>query len=136
MATTDKRASRAVAFGSFCRERVVLDFAKVNYGAGDIVKLFNVYAGDIVEEILVNVDTAEGGTATADIGDYTTGMSAVDADGYHYGVNLNAAALNKSGGAYGGRKCYVADNVIAILINDAVDAGKVTIEAIINRAQR
>lgn len=146
MATTDARAAAGspVAFGAPSRIRIELDFAKmkangeipITGASGDIIQLFNVYKKDIVEEIFAQVVTVEGGTLTVDIGDYTTGMVEVDADGYHDGLDGNVAALSKSGGAYtGGRKAYVADNIVALLLNNAADAAVIIVEAVVNRAQ-
>jgi hypothetical protein len=60
--------------------------------ASSTISLFHLPAGVKVLDFVVDVETIEGGTLTADFGPYThsTG-SAIDADGFIAALNLNSA---------------------------------------------
>jgi len=67
------------------------------FSAADILNIFNVVEGMCVNNVVVEVYTAEGATCTADIGDGT------DPNGYLKLVDLNAAAWYQADGTYGGK---------------------------------
>lgn len=74
-------------------EELLLDTDADNVGANDIVLLFKFDRPVIVRRVEMIVKTAEGGTLTIDVGDYSdAGETAVDADGFLDGANGNAAA--------------------------------------------
>lgn len=124
----------------------VVDFAATPAGAADLVQLFNIPKGVFLEHVTLEVLVAEGGTLTLDLGDYTNAdpMVAEDADGYLDGVDGNAAAgtqysnapgvltegtPNTFNPAYAHGRLYTADNIVALLVNNAADAGKVRVRA-------
>lgn len=107
----------------------VLDFAVTNTAAADVVQAVKVLAGTFVKNVYLRIVTAEGGTATADVGD------GVDPNGYDDTVSLNASAGVITAGIAGtdayvlnniGR-LYTVDDTIDFTLNHAMDAGKVEI---------
>lgn len=107
---------------------------------------FDVYPGDVVLNVSAQVETAEGGTLTFDVGDGD------DVDGYIDGANgnstgwnseastvlgtmaSNATTLTSTGIGYGvGTKVYTTTDTIDVTWNNAADAAKVTLRAIIIR---
>lgn len=124
-------------------ESITLDFAKINRSSADVLKLFNVYAGETVHNVVVDVETAEGGTATAEIGD-----TAVDPNGFVEAVNLNSAVISSQMKppvitqgtpstivpAYGLGKTYAAADTIDMLLNNNMDAALVHVGITIARA--
>jgi hypothetical protein len=70
---------------------VVVDFAVINDGAGvgatDTVEILKVPKGAVMISVLQNVITAEGGVATADLGDNASATT------YHSNLDINAVAL-------------------------------------------
>ncbi len=98
-----------------------------NLAADDVWEALNIPAGSVVTEVGVAIITAEGGTATVDVG-----ITGVSADGFLDGVNLNAAAgicyhsVNAASAAdthSSGRYFSTADT-IDLLFKNAMDAGK------------
>lgn len=109
--------------GEVTLEEIYIDFSEFNVVATDIVQLFNVSKGDTLLGVITEVNTAEGGTATCDIGITTTGPNGLDAS-----VNLNTTALQSSLGgtdALVGYKMLVDDTIDAVINND-LDTAKVT----------
>jgi len=113
--------------------RFAIDTATTNVASGDVLKLMEVPANVLVDDVIVNVTTAEGGTLTLDIGDYLIATDvAVDADGYHDGLNGNSAAVTKTSDqlaedttaiGYAAGKFYAAATAyIGVLFNNAADA--------------
>jgi hypothetical protein len=90
-AISNTRQGRAFAL------KYTIDASAVAITSGDIVKLLTIPANTLIERIVANVVTAEGGTLTVDLGDYLTANdNAVDADGYLDGFNGNSAVANSS----------------------------------------
>ena len=98
-----------------------------NLDAADIWEALTIPAGSVVTEVGMAILTAEGGTATADVG-----LTGVSADGFLDGVNLNAAAgicyhsVNAATGAdtYSSGHYFSSSDTIDVLFNNAMDAGK------------
>lgn len=107
----------------------VLDFAVTNVAATDIVQAVKVLAGTFVKNVYLRIITAEGGTATCDVGD------GVDPNGYDDSVDLDAAAGTITAGIAGTDNLvvnnighlYTADDTIDLIIDNAMNAGKVEI---------
>lgn len=94
------------------------DTAAVNMGAGDDFKVIGIDAGVLVESIKVLVVTAEGATATIDIGDSAGGTTFDDA------MDVNAAAGTLTATADLAYKYYSAADYLLITPNNALDAAK------------
>lgn len=68
--------------------------ASTGFAAADILRVFDVPAGFLLKQVGVRVTTAEGGAATADIGNASatqTHLLAAAADGYMGTLDLNSA---------------------------------------------
>jgi len=94
------------------------DTAANNMATTDTYKVCTIDAGVLVESIKVLVDTAEGATATIDIGDSAAGTTFDDA------MNLNATAGTLAATADLAYKYYSAANYILLTPNNALDAAK------------
>lgn len=114
-----------------------VDFAATNYSSGDILQLFDIPAGTVVHHIVADVLVAEGAAATVDVG-----ITGVDADGFLDGLSVNSVAMSAStppalvegtpntlNPAYGLGKFFSATDTIDCLLNDDLDAAKVTFYA-------
>lgn len=100
-----------------------LDFSETNVSASDVVQALKLGPGAVVLRFLTEVVTAEGGTATANIGDGN------DADGYDATVDFNATGLVVGDGALvGGTKYAAADTIDIVPAND-LDAAVVRVMA-------
>lgn len=110
------------------------DASQLNLGAA-LHKITTIPAGTFIQGVVVECETAEGGTATVDIGDHTDADTAVDIDGWIDGANLNSASTATSTGQaatteeYTGGKFYVASKDLTMTVNNALDAAifKITI---------
>lgn len=140
MATTDKTANQSAKPTAGKRHAFVMentiDCAASNLAQDDVAQLIDVKAGWLVERVLAEVETAEGGVATFDVGD------ASDVDGFLDGVDANATGMSVSTltlteGApntvtgYSAGKLYTADDTIDLLALAAMDAAKITVRAYI-----
>lgn len=87
----------AVNEGHIYKEELTVDFSEQNVLSTDLVKLFNIPAYHVPLHVSAQVVTAEGATATGEVG------LVDDADAFIDAVNLNAAAgtLIKNGGGAG-----------------------------------
>lgn len=125
------------------------DCAATNKSANQVDNAFNVYPGDVVLNVSAQVETAEGGTLTFDVGDGD------DVDGYIDGANGNSAAWNTELHAatgvaataatnstqavavtftgYTGTKIYTTTDTIDVKFLNAADAAKITLRAVIIR---
>jgi len=65
---------------------IKLDFSETNVSNADVVQSIQIPQGAFVTAVYVRIRTAEGGVATADIGDAT------DANGWDALIDLNAVA--------------------------------------------
>jgi len=105
----------------------ILDFSVTNAASSDVVEALPVTSGTTILSCGTRIITAEGGTATADLGDGT------DPNGYGDAVDLNAAAntIEKAleADAYGVGVYYSADDTIDLTLDHALDAGKVEVWA-------
>ncbi len=118
--------------GKLVRIKKTIDFSKVNAAVNDVVKLFNIPADVLIQDVVANVKTAEGGTLTFDIGDYLKATdAAVDADGYIDGANGNTVAASKTSGgatAYASGKAYIADTAyLGLEVKNAADAAVIEV---------
>lgn len=122
-----------------------MDCAADTKSANQVDNLFDVYPGDVVLNVSAQVETAEGGTLTFDVGD------GGDVDGYIDGANGNSAAWNtelfSAAGTvatnstavavtftgYTGTKIYTTTDTIDVKWLNAADAAKVTFRAVIIR---
>jgi len=107
-----------------------LDFSVTSRTAADVLQVLNVNANTLVLECMVKVVTAEGGTATFDLGDGD------DPNGYADAVDANSAGeLVQASGAYAletlGGRLYTAADTIDITLDHTVDAAKVTVKAVV-----
>lgn len=134
----DGDAVRNNALGMRFVEKFAIDTATTNVADSAILKLMDVPADTLIENIIVEVVTAEGGTLTLDIGDYLIATDvAVDADGYFDGLDGNSAAVSLLSAqlsadtttiVYAEGKFYTAHNsYIGVLFNDAADAAVINI---------
>ncbi len=140
-------ALRADGLTKVTRMEVTLDFAKIAaarsaagataLASGDVLEVIPVPAKSLVMRVGYDVTTAEGATATFDLGDGS------DADGYLNDISLNSvasgamaltlaeAAPNTVAG-YTNGKYYSAADTLDVTINSAsVDAAKVRIWALV-----
>ncbi len=112
---------------------VNLDFSTTNAAASDTVTVFDVKAKQLLLGMAVEVVTAEGGTATIDIG-----LTGGDVDAFIDGANINDAvgSTHKSGDAgtkevivaVGGHMFTAADT-IDLLANNALAAAEIKVFA-------
>jgi hypothetical protein len=97
-----------------------LNFATTNASAADVIQALKVGAGMLVTSVRTKITTAEGGTATCDVGDGD------DPNGYNDAADLNAAAgvieKNLEADAYGVGKYYSADDTIDLTLDHDLDA--------------
>ena len=107
-----------------------IDFSATgdNVSAADVVQAIKIPSGALVTKVYVKVDTAEGATCTATVGDGTT------ADGWDASTNLNATADTvttslEATDTYVGGKYYSADDTIDLTMGHDTDAAIVTVLA-------
>lgn len=138
---------RAEGLNKVTRMEVVLDFAAIAaarsaagaaaLASGDVLEIMPVPAKSLVLRVGYDVTTAEGATATFDLGDGS------DTDGYLNDISLNSVAsgvmsLALAEGApntisgYSNGKYYSAADTIDLVVNsNSVDAAKVRIWALV-----
>lgn len=109
--------------GELVMDEVYVDFSVFNVSAADVLQLFNVSKGDVLISSIVQVATAEGGTATCDIGITTT-----DPNGLDDAVDLNATGVK--GVSIPGTDALVGyklttDDTVDVVFDNALDAAKV-----------
>lgn len=107
--------------------QTVLDFSSTNASASDVVEAIKILARTFVHTVIVEVITAEGGTATADVGD------GADPNGWHDAVDLNSAGFTHGDGAFTAApigKLYTADDTIDLTLDHDLDACQVRVTAI------
>lgn len=113
-----------------------IDFSKTVAASGDVIQALNTYPGWFVQAVLVDVLVAEGGTATATVGD------GVLATGFIPSVNLNAVGMTKSNltlteaapntvTGYTAGKLYTVADTIDLVLTAAMDAAKVRVAALV-----
>jgi hypothetical protein len=113
----------------------VIDAAADNIDQNDIVLTHYIPPFHRVQGVLLRVLTAQGATATADVGIYSdAGVTAVDADGLLNDANCNAATLlhSAAGGADLAAKGYVAPAAgayIGVLANHNLTKAVVSLKA-------
>lgn len=141
MATIDLRVGGTSALNytdSLGRSFVLtkeVDFSDLADGDGaanaDVIQLFNIPAGTLVQHVVAITKTAEGGAGTLTVGD------ADDVDGYIASVNANSegsytSALTLADGTpntvvgYTAGKFYSADGVISAVAGAALDGAVIT----------
>lgn len=131
MATTDLRVGGSNELPISSSPGIVtqvktIDFSVNTAGDGDIFNVFHVPVNTWVLEVMVSVDTAEGHTATIEVGDATTIAQ------YHTGLSINAATSTVS--AATAWKFYSVANDIRIETNHAATgAAKITVRAVMLR---
>lgn len=113
-------------------ERIV-DFSANNLGSSDTMQLFDLPADVLVMLVTVEVLTAEGGTATIDIG-----ITGGDVDKYMDGANINQSAgtviVSGDAGtaepvAFENNGAYLSSaETVSVLANNALDAAKIRVQ--------
>lgn len=138
---------RAEGLNKVTRMEVVLDFAAIAaarsaagaaaLASGDVVEIMPVPAKTLVLRVGYDVTTAEGATATFDLGDGS------DTDGYLNDISLNSvasgamaltlaeAAPNTVAGYTNGKYYSAADTIDILLNNDGINAAKVRVWALV-----
>ena len=102
----------------------VLDFSATNVSNADVVQALKIPAGALVKSVWCECLTAEGATATANIGDAT------DPDGWDATINLNSAAgVILGDGAYAGGKRYASADTLDVVPTADLDTAKMRIVA-------
>lgn len=110
-----------------------LDFSSTNVSAADVVQALKIPANSIVlGGVQTDVQTAEGGTATANIGD------ASDVSGYDAGVNFNSATTTvvnstREADNYSEGRVYDAADTIDIIPANNLDAAIVQVSCMYRR---
>jgi hypothetical protein len=117
--------------------KFTIDTATTNVAGSDVLKLMDIPENTLIQDVIVDVRTAEGGTLTIDIGDYlSSNDNAVDADGYIDGANGNSLGVTKasditltdgtpntiSPAYHNGRFYDDGDEYLGILFNNAANA--------------
>jgi hypothetical protein len=140
-------ALRADGLTKVTRMEVVLDFAKIAaarsaagaaaLASGDVLEVIPVPAKTLVMRVGYDVTTAEGATATFDLGDGS------DADGYLNDVDLNSVGSgvmslaltegtpNTIAGYSNGKYYSAADTIDMTLNNNAINAAVVRVWALV-----
>jgi hypothetical protein len=140
-------ALRADGLTKVTRMEVTLDFAKIAtarsaagataLASGDVLEVIPVPAKSLVMRVGYDVTTAEGATATFDLGDGS------DADGYLNDVDLNSVASgvmalaltegtpNTIAGYSNGKYYSAADTIDITLNNNAINVAVVRIWALV-----
>jgi len=130
MATVDLTDKAVIkGLGSHIVMQQTIDFAETNRTAADLLQLFHIGAGQVVERAQIHVETAEGGVLTVDLGDTT------DPNGLVVAANGNSAGYYNSNQAltvgtpdaftgYSQGKFFTADGTVDLLVNNNADAAK------------
>lgn len=106
-------------------QSVVVNFSTKNAAANDIVQLFKIpQDAMVVEGVQTDVHTAEGGTATAHVGDEA------DTSGYDASVNLNSATTSvpnstREADNYSEGRIYDTSDTIDLVCHHAMDTAVV-----------
>jgi len=115
-----------------------IDFSELDSGNGagaaDVVRLWDIPANTIIEDVVATGLTAEGGAATIDVGDFLKATdAAVDADGYIDGADANAVGISRAKGgatAFADGKAYAANTAyIGVTAVAALDAAVIRFTA-------
>jgi len=129
----DNETKPALLGSEIVKAENIIDFSSVSASAADVIQLLKVSSGDVVLDLIVEVLTAEGGVATADIGDGD------DANGYDDAVDLNVTGLYRTTigtDAYAVGRRYSADDTIDMTLDNDVDASKIRVMALIAKAEK
>lgn len=113
-----------------------IDFSQNNVSSAETVDVFDVQANWFVHAVFAEVVTAEGGTATADVGDGD------DGDGFLDDIDLNSQGGNVTELAltdgtpntvtgYTAGKLYTAADTIEMLANNDLDGAVVVFRALV-----
>lgn len=130
--TNETQGGTAIPLGGTDRvymKQRTFDFAVENHASGDVLQLITVPAKTWVLGVQYEVETAEGGTLTFDVGDGAT------VDGFIDGADGNALAndlplINEAFSPAVGGKYYASEDTLDMTINNAADAAKITIRAV------
>lgn len=109
-----------------------IDFAAYTATAADVIEVLNVDAGTFVFDTFTRVVTAEGATATGDLGDGS------DPNGYNDAVNMNSTAGTiettvigvSSTDAYGVGRYYSSADTIDLTLDHSMDAAQMYVAAL------
>lgn len=98
------------------------DFSENPVSSTAVIPLFDIPAGHRVETIRAIVSTAEGGTATIDVG-----VTGADTDGFGDGIDINTTTdrVTASGEGYASGYWLASAYTVAIIANNNLDAAVV-----------
>lgn len=88
-------ANTSLIIDRWLKQQIDCGNAGFNRGSGDIDQVFTLNEGYLVEEVICEVLTEEGATATMDVG-----ITGGDVDAWLDGVDLNSAGWSRSSFAY------------------------------------
>jgi hypothetical protein len=134
MATTDRTVGSAAlpesGLNMAVRLQQTLNCATYNQGANDIAMLIPVPSGTFIDKVVADVQTAEGGTLTFDVGTFDSDMVAINADSFLAGKDGNANAVYVGDGADVAGYLFEADGYIGITCKNAADAALIVVTAL------
>jgi len=111
----------------------LIDFSKTNASASDKVQVLRIPEGAHVVHVGWEVQTAEGATATADMGDDA------DPNGFDDGIDLNAtgngASTSGTDTFAAAGKFYTSADTIDLYPDHDLDAAKINVWAIYAKAE-
>jgi len=110
---------------------IQVDLDTNNLDSGEIAYFMTVPAGTYIHGVLADVATAEGGTLTFDIGDYSAIGTVTSVDGYIDGADGNDTAVyllsHANGEAYAVGKAYATASILGLIANNAADAAIINV---------
>ncbi|MCK5236200.1 MAG: hypothetical protein KAR06_04365 [Deltaproteobacteria bacterium] len=107
-----------------------LDFSVIGCGIADTVQALRIGVDALVENVRIDVLTAEGSAGNTDVGDGDT------VDGWDADVDINATGLTKGDGAYVDGKIYAAEDTIDLTPSIALDTAVIHISALVTPLER
>lgn len=122
----DKMWNNRAVGGTFSH-KITFDTSGTNLAAA-LHKVTQVPAGAFVEGVVIDCQTAEGATATIDVGLHSDADTAVDIDGFIDGANLNSAGTATSTGQAATTEEFASGRFfpvaldLTITVNNALDA--------------
>lgn len=135
MATIDNILGAAVApvegLKATAKYQQVIDFAITNADADDRVNMLSIPANSLVK-IIFDVQTAEGGVLTFDVGDDSAPDNFVDgANGNSAGTLIGNGGVGAAESAAAIEKVYDAADTIRLTPKNAADAAKILVTAMV-----
>lgn len=109
--------------GRIYKASVTLDASEDTLNTSDTYLLMPIPAGALIKNVVANVKTAEGGTATVDIGSRVG--SANVANQFHNNLNANSEAVTVS--AASTEKMFTSSGYITMNCDNEMDAALITV---------